>query len=62
MNPVVFHIASGQAFFTGIVVLSLAAVASNFAKPWIRRVVPLATVVRNLAVVLSSTPISVWSY
>jgi acyl-CoA thioesterase-1 len=62
MNPIVFHIASGQAFFTGIMLLCLAAVSSNLANPWIRRAVPLATVIGTLAVLLSSTPVPVWSY
>lgn len=62
MHPIVFHIASGQAFFTGVVLLALAAAFSNLAKSWVRRAVPLVAVIGVLAVVLSSTPILVWSY
>ncbi len=62
MHPIVFHIASGQAFFTGIVLIALAVAFSNLAKPWLKRVVPLATVVGVLAIALSSTPVPVWSY
>ena len=62
MNPIVFHIAGGQAFFPGVVLIALATAVSNLAKPWVKRVVPLAVVIGFLAVVLSSTPVPVWSY
>lgn len=62
MHPIVFHIASGQAFFTGIVLIALAVAFSNLAKPWLKRVVPLAAVVGVLEIALSSTPVPVWSY
>lgn len=62
MNPIVFHIASGQAFFTGVVLIGLAAAVSNLAQPWVKRAVPLAAVIGMLAIVLSSTPVPIWSY
>ncbi|MFO0905974.1 MAG: GDSL-type esterase/lipase family protein [Pirellulales bacterium] len=62
MNWLVYHIASGQAFFTGVALLLLAALAAMSARPRFRRLTGLAFVVGVIAVVASSTAIPYWLY
>lgn len=62
MNPVVFHIAGGDAFFTGIGCLALAVVLGFSGRRWVRDLGTLACVVGLIAVAVSATPLSWWYY
>ena len=62
MNWLVYHIVSGQAFFTGVALLILAAVSSTHSRPIFRRVTVLSFLIGVIAVVISSTAISYWYY
>jgi acyl-CoA thioesterase-1 len=62
MNWLVYHIVSGQAFFTGIVLLILAAVSSTCTRPIFSRITVLSFLIGTIAVVISSTAISYWWY
>jgi len=62
MNPIVYHIASGQSFFTGCTLIILAALMSLSDKPWARRMMGLSFLLGVIAVVVSSTPLPWWSY
>ncbi|MCA9261489.1 MAG: SGNH/GDSL hydrolase family protein, partial [Planctomycetales bacterium] len=57
MNPIVYHIASGQAFFTGALALTVAVFLAQYGGARRRRLVPLVTIVGLLAVVVTSTPL-----
>ncbi len=62
MNPIVFHIASGHAFFSGITLLVFA-ICSTTSSRWIfRRLAGICGVIGVIAVVLSSTAIPWWCY
>ncbi len=60
MNPVVVHIVSGHAFFTGVALVVIAAIASTPGRPIAKRMAVLASFVGLLAIVISSTPIPYW--
>lgn len=62
MNWIVYHIVSGQVFFTGIALLVIAAFASTVSRPISSRVSVLAFLVGIIAVVVSSTAIPYWFY
>jgi hypothetical protein len=62
MNWLVYHIVSGQAFFSGIILLVIAALASMSARPVYKRVTLLAFLIGTIAVVVSSTAIPYWLY
>lgn len=62
MNWLVYHVASGQAFFTGVALLIVAAAASIPSGPVFRRITSLSFVVGLIAVVVSSTAIPYWLY
>ena len=62
MNWLVYHIVSGQSFFTGIALLVVAAFASTRTQPLFRRVTVLSFLTGVIAIVLSSTAISYWYY
>ncbi len=62
MNWLVYHIVSGHAFFTGIILLVIAALASTASRPIFSRVSVLAFLVGVIAVVVSSTAIPYWFY
>lgn len=57
MNPLVFHIVSGDVFFTGIMLLEAAVIASLSTHKTARRLVPLGLIFGLLAIVVSSTPV-----
>jgi acyl-CoA thioesterase-1 len=60
MNPIVYHVASGQSFFTGVGLLLIAA-ASAHSKHWLlRRVTVLACILGGIAIAISSTPLPYW--
>lgn len=60
MNGLVYHIVSGQAFFSGIALLVLAAFASTRPQPIFRRITVLSFLIGVIAVVVSSTAIPYW--
>ncbi len=62
MNWLVYHIASGQAFFSGVALIILAALASTCSRPIAKRLTGLAFVIGVIAVAISSTPIPYWYY
>jgi acyl-CoA thioesterase-1 len=62
MNWLVYHIVSGHAFFTGIILLVIAALASTSSRPIASRVIAPAFLVGVIAVAVSSTAISYWFY
>ncbi|MFH1300174.1 MAG: GDSL-type esterase/lipase family protein [Planctomycetota bacterium] len=62
MNPIVYHIASGQAFFTGVVLVLLAALLSLRESSLARRVMVLSFLVGVILVAVSSTPLPWWFY
>lgn len=57
MNALVYHIASGQAFFTGIALVVLAAAASTAGRPVIRRLMAASFLLGGFAIFVSSTAI-----
>jgi acyl-CoA thioesterase-1 len=57
MNWLVFHIVSGQAFFTGTFLIVMAAISSTANRPAIRRLTVSAFLIGVIAVVVSSTAI-----
>jgi len=62
MNGLVYHIVSGQAFFTGVALLMLAAFASTRTRPVFRRITVQSFLIGVIAVVVSSTAIPYWCY
>lgn len=61
MNWLVYHIASGQAFFTGIALVILAASISIRTKVW-TRIAVLSFLTGAIAITISSTAIPYWFY
>ncbi len=62
MNWLVYHIVSGQAFYSGVALLIVAAFASTRSMPVFRRVTALSFLIGITAVVVSSTAIPYWYY
>jgi len=62
MNWLVYHIVSGQAFFSGISLLVIAVLSSTASRPLFSRVSVLSFLVGVIAVVVSSTAIPYWFY
>ena len=62
MNELVFHIVSGQSFFTGIVLLMTGVLASHQPRRLLRRGGGLLVVVGLIAIVVSSTPLPWWYF
>lgn len=62
MNPIVYHCVSGQAFFTGVVLVLMAALLSLSEKQIARRGMVLSLVIGLLAIAVSSTPLPWWFY
>ncbi len=60
MNGLVFHIASGDAFFTGVVLLLIAAFSSSRLRPFFRRVTVLSFLMGAIAIAVSATPLPYW--
>lgn len=57
MNPLVYHIPSGQAFFTGAALVIAATLLSGGQSPKVRRGVGLLFTLGGIAIAISSTPI-----
>ncbi|MDA8564167.1 GDSL-type esterase/lipase family protein [Mariniblastus sp.] len=62
MNWIVYHIASGHAFFTGVALLIAAVLASSSIRPAVKRVSVLTFLVGVIAIAVSSTAIPYWLY
>jgi acyl-CoA thioesterase-1 len=62
MNWLVYHIASGHAFFSGVALIIVAALVSARSMSIARRVAVLAFLLGVIAIVISSTAIPVWGY
>ncbi len=62
MNWLVFHIVSGQAFFTGIILVIIAVVVSESSRPIISRVAAVTFLIGIIAIAISSTAIPYWFY
>ena len=62
MNTLVYHIASGQAFFTGVALVIVAALVSMRSSPLSKRISGWAFLIGATAIALSSTPIPYWFY
>jgi acyl-CoA thioesterase I len=62
MNCFLYHIASGQSFFTGVAFVILGAVASTRSKPIAKRIAALALPIGAVAIVVSSAAIPYWYY
>ncbi len=62
MNWLVYHIVSGQAFFTGVVLLIIAVLTASAIRPALRRVSLVTFLIGIIAIVASSTAIPYWLY
>ena len=62
MNPIVYHIVSGQAFFTGVTLVLLATLLSLRESSQARRGMVFSLVIGGLAMAVSSTPLPWWFY
>lgn len=62
MNWVVYHIASGHAFFTGVALVVLAVLVSSRNKPISNRIAVWAFLIGAVAITISSTAIPYWYY
>jgi acyl-CoA thioesterase I len=62
MNFLVYHIASGQSFFTGVALVIFAAIASTRSKPIAKRLAVFAFLLGAIAIAISSTAIPYWYY
>lgn len=62
MNPIVFHFASGHAFFTGTALLLLSAGLSCFGSDVVKRITVGAFIFGVAIVVISAAPIPYWCY
>lgn len=60
MNPIVYHVASGQSFFTGVLLLLIAAATAQSRLWLLRRVTWLCCIVGGIAIGISSTPVPYW--
>lgn len=62
MNPLVYHVASGQSLFSGIVLMIAAAQLRLWPQPIYGRLAWLALLLGVIAIVISSTAIPYWIY
>lgn len=62
MNWLVYHIASGHAFFTGVALVVLAVLVSSRNKPISNRIAFWAFLIGAVAITISSTAIPYWYY
>ena len=62
MYWVIYHVASGQAFFTGMGLLLLAVALGFRFQTWARRTAAVCWLVGVAAIIVSSTPLSYWYY
>jgi len=62
MNGIVYHIVSGHAFFTAVLLLIISAVASTQSRPLFRRITGLSFLLGAIAITISSTALPYWCY
>ncbi len=62
MNWLVYHIVSGQAFFTGVCLVVLASITSMSTRPICQRATVLTFLIGIIAIIVSSTAIPYWLY
>jgi acyl-CoA thioesterase I len=62
MNWLVYHIAGGHAFFSGVALVILAALASTQSKPLAIRFSVWGFLIGAMAISISSTPLPYWYY
>jgi acyl-CoA thioesterase-1 len=62
MNWLVYHIASGHVFFSGVVLVTVAAAASTRSTQFTKRLTGLFFVIGAISIAISSTPIPYWYY
>lgn len=62
MNWLVYHVVSGQSFFTGVGLIVLSVLLASRAKPIAKRLSSLAFLLGIVAIVVSSTPLPYWYY
>jgi len=62
MNWLVYHIASGHAFFSGVALIIVAALASTRPTPITKRLTVFALLIGAIAIAISSTAIPYWYY
>lgn len=62
MNWLVYHVASGHAFFSGVGLIIVAAVASARSTPITKRLTVFAFLIGAIAITISSTAIPYWYY
>jgi acyl-CoA thioesterase-1 len=62
MNWLVYHIASGHAFFSGVALIIVAAVASTGSTPITKRLAVFSFLIGAIAIAISSTAIPYWYY
>lgn len=62
MNSIVFHIASGHAFFTGVILVIVAVLFSISKRPFLNRLTVLVFLIGCIAIVLSSAALPYWVY
>jgi acyl-CoA thioesterase-1 len=62
MNWIIYHFASGSAFFSGVALLSAGALLGLSRRRWLNRVGTLIAIVGLLVVTASATPLSFWFY
>lgn len=62
MNWLIYHVASGHVFFTGVTLIIIAALVSDPSKPVTRRITVWAFLIGATAITISSTAIPYWYY
>lgn len=62
MNPIVFHIASGHAFFSGIAMVLFGIAAMGQSRPWLQRAGVATAIVGLILIPLTSTAIPYYVY
>jgi len=62
MNWIIYHIASGHAFFTGVALVIVAALVSAQSKPIAKRITIFGFLIGAIAIAISSSAIPYWYY
>ena len=62
MNWLIFHIAGGDAFFTGVVLLAIAVILSGRKTRWMQSSGSLLCVFGMIVIAVSATPLPYWLY
>lgn len=62
MNWLIYHIASGHSFFSGVALILLGVWLSNRSAKMAKRLTVLAVLIGGLAIAISATPLPIWMY